>query len=329
MESYSQVNQDYRKYRKYKQKYLRLQRLLGGAERNPPTVSEDAQQHLKKKYPSFYFDGDIVYLSGKYLFNKDDTTALVELLNKTPTITKLDLDNTPMKGDKMKKLVKGLVHLEELQLDKSSLNDEDIKILADALNNNRTLKILILSNNDTLTAQGIKDVARIVSESNVQTLYLSGVTIDSDGAESLKGALETNQSLLELYINRCNIDAKGAEILAEALQQNQKLETLNLGNNNIGDDGLKALASALQKNPQTVLRTLFLDHNNITDDGAVALSDSLGTEEGKNNTLEYIKTLSFGNTITQDIITQINDKLQANRDNAVPSPEQAENVHED
>ena len=136
----------------------------------------------------------------------------------------------------------GDAKLESLNLNRNEINDDGVKILAEALKKNKSLESLHLSNN----------------------------IIKDDGAAALAAALQSNSMLKALDLDSNRIGDDGVATLAGALQSNATLIYLDLGNNEIGDDGVTALAAALQSN--ATLKELDLRGNTgISQRGKISL----------------------------------------------------------
>ena len=134
----------------------------------------------------------------------------------------------------------GNCKLSSLELSVTSLTDEGVKYLAEALKDgNCKLNCLNLCNN-LFTDEKVK--------------YL---------AEALK---DSNCKLNILNLRENEFTDEGVKYLAEALNSNCKLNSLNLGANRFTDKGVKYLAEAL-KHSNCKLNSLNLACNKLTDEG--------------------------------------------------------------
>jgi Ran GTPase-activating protein (RanGAP) involved in mRNA processing and transport len=183
----------------------------------------------------------------------------------------------------------------ELNLSYAKPNEEEVKKLAEALQENKSLTFLNLWSNH-IGDEGVKALAEALQENkSLTSLNLGGDAygindIGVEGAKALAQALQENKSLTSLNLALNNIGAAGAKALAEALKVNKSLTSLELGVNKIGAKGAKAIAQALLKNSS--LKTLNLRINNICAKGAKALAHAL--QENKSLTFLNLENNNIG-----------------------------------
>jgi Ran GTPase-activating protein (RanGAP) involved in mRNA processing and transport len=147
--------------------------------------------------------------------------------------------------------------LQILKLDGSDVDDVECAFLAEALNENKTVLSLSLSNNKIGTAE-----LQNVATPNFVT-----------GGEALGRMLVTNHTLIELDLRWNYIRLESACAIAESLIVNDSLRTLRLGNNGFGDLATQFLGMALKQNK--VLRLLDLSFNSVTPKAAAVLQNGL------------------------------------------------------
>ncbi|XP_059814154.1 NACHT, LRR and PYD domains-containing protein 14-like [Hypanus sabinus] len=202
--------------------------------------------------------------------------------------------------------------IEKLRLSHVGVTDSGAKELTSALNTNRSLTELLLSEND-LGDSGVKLVSAALRkpECKIQKLGLEKVGLTDSGVEDLASALSTNPSMTELYLGdnklrdtgvklmsvglrnpECNLQKlrlervgltqSGAKDLASALSTNPSLTELQLSDNELGDSGVKLVSAAL-RNPGCKIQKLVLDNVGLTDSGiedlGCALSSNLSLTE--------------------------------------------------
>ena len=90
----------------------------------------------------------------------------------------------------------------------------------------------------------------------LQTLWLYGNLIGSEGAVAFADMLATNKSLAHLNMGGCNIQGEGAVAFANMVKKNQCLKMLWLYDNSVGVEGTLELIESLKHN--TTLETLML-----------------------------------------------------------------------
>ena len=153
-------------------------------------------------------------------------------------------------------LLKNDLETKELDLSKKEIEDEDVKILAKALEGNQMLQQLDLSGNNIGDA-GVRMLAEVLEKNQVlQKLDLKWNKIgvkETETVGQIEGYLARNALLNDSTITELNLYGKkigdtGVLALVQAIEQNQTLRKLNLSCNEIGDEGTKALAKVLEKN---------------------------------------------------------------------------------
>ena len=113
----------------------------------------------------------------------------------------------------------GKLRMEQLNLRKSQVSEEVVKVLSVAL--------------------------KIVGHSAaVKKLDLSENDFGIEGVEALAQALKSNMTLREIYLDNNKIGRWGVEALADALNQNTVLRKLSLIGNQVGEEATQALITA-------------------------------------------------------------------------------------
>ena len=172
-----------------------------------------------------------------------------------------------------------------------------VPFLAEALQNNTTLKTLKLSN-CKLTSDMIKDVSRMLTvNSSLTSLEMCCTPTGDAGAAHLAEALKRNETLEKLGICGCGMTDTGVAPLAEALQVNNSLCELNLSlNEALSDIGAARLAEALKRNK--TLEKLNISFCGITDAGVAPLAEALQV----NNSLRelFIRVWSSESDLTEN-----------------------------
>jgi hypothetical protein len=153
-----------------------------------------------------------------------------------------------------------------LDLSSNEITFEGASLLANALNNNLTLKELILYNN-RIGDKGVRALALELSINNstLKKLNLGFNDITDDGAKHLAQMLKTNRTLTHLYLQQNQIGDRGIQLLAGVLaRQNWSLQVLVLFSNKfVSDSSVTALIDMLRLNQS--LQTFDIDDCNLTD----------------------------------------------------------------
>jgi hypothetical protein len=123
--------------------------------------------------------------------------------------------------------------LTELALRNNRLTSRDILLIAQAVSNNRQLKVLDLSDNP-VDAHSAKGLANMVTKNSTLTgLHLNSTAIGDHGVNLLSLALLENTTLRQLSLENAEIEDYGASTLHYALERNITLVSLRLDNNPI------------------------------------------------------------------------------------------------
>ena len=204
-----------------------------------------------------------------------------------------------------------------------------------------SIKEMIFAHNE-LSAAGIRNmVSFLQGANNLQSLFIYGNNIQSEGFNLLLRAL-SDSPIKSLRLNRCDIqspieidsdhaprhlkdlnlednsiDADGCRGLAKLLMgDNATLESLNLIDNDIDDDGVEILVDALQSN-ESLKNLNLLMNNDISRRGQIMMLklvndiSSIEATLRSNHTLTYLCVAIMGNE-TEEIESCINFACQCN-----------------
>ena len=174
-------------------------------------------------------------------------------------------------------------HLERLDLNKNSVED-GVSYLGPMLKENSHLKSLTLAFMNSISDNGIKELAEGLKENEALTLLdLRDNEIGVEGAKELAEVLRFSSPLAHLFLseNR-NIKTEGALELFSALVSNDQLETLHLSSCRLSPDVGPAIYSALNHFPKegevaslSVLKELDLSFNSLGSKGAEMIGKGL------------------------------------------------------
>ncbi|EGD81980.1 hypothetical protein PTSG_11903 [Salpingoeca rosetta] len=183
------------------------------------------------------------------------------------------------------------------------LDDDEIRMLVEALKGNTCMKRLDLGNNLIAAPGAIALAAVLKTNPTIVEFSLFGNRVRSDAADGLATLLKHNTTLRLLHLGDNAIGDAGAVKLAKALQEgNNTLRELVLFNNRLGDQAAISLAKMLEHN--SALTQLNLQHNSITAEGGKALGRVLDSNRAlkrldlKNNSLACAR--GFGDTLPLD-----------------------------
>lgn len=174
-----------------------------------------------------------------------------------------------------------------LILRKADVDDDECRDFVQALEHNKNLKTLDLSENLVGSSENLNTVmpdlvtggealADLLSSPNcpLTTLKLGWNMIRLDGAAALCGALAVNQSLTYLELSFNSLGASGGVALGDALQDNKVLKTLLVANNSLDSIACLTICAGILENE--ALKEVSFDGNPIGEQGAKALMVSFG-----------------------------------------------------
>ncbi|KAG0037583.1 hypothetical protein BGZ82_002261 [Podila clonocystis] len=188
----------------------------------------------------------------------------------------------------------GNATLKELYASGHALDESAARLLASALQQNRTLERLNIGN-DAMGSH--TDVMEILAEGLARNQGLVRLDLENKGlggneesvralAKALEGS-ETTTTLQELNLARNKLTDQDVVILSKALSSNSTLQKLDLCLNSFSQEGTQAVAEYLASSGQ-VLKEIDLSDNEISEEGGVAVGSSLA----QNTTLERLRMSS-------------------------------------
>lgn len=245
----------YKKYLKYKNKYVNLQSQIGGGgpitvlpnfvlnlEAKPRSVStqvlpltQRTEQKLNININGNTYSEDMTTIQITKDFNDNDFLKFVRFLINITNLKTLTLNNIIITVPRATLLVQFLIsckQLETLNLFNNSMDNDGVVIIVSILN----------------------------SFPNLTTFKISSNDIFNKGGSTIANFLSTNTSLTTLELSRCAIGNIGGQAIANALSNNQSLTTLNIEWNSIGDPTFIAFVEALKSN--SILINLNISYSN-------------------------------------------------------------------
>jgi Ran GTPase-activating protein (RanGAP) involved in mRNA processing and transport len=204
-----------------------------------------------------------------------------------------------------------------LDLCKQSLGPEGCSQIVKALENNRTVKSLMLGT-DGIGDQGAKELAQLVATNDsLEVLYLGCNGITDEGVRSLSHGLASNSTIQGLWLKRNPIGPAGCRHVASLLKTNRSIRVLDLvhtgidldalqelcevladpacnvsrlylGGNQFGAQHARHLSVLMERQPR--LNVLMLNVNQLGDDGCIEIAEGLF----KNQTLNELGLASNG-----------------------------------
>lgn len=135
--------------------------------------------------------------------------------------------------------------------------------LIGSIKQNGDVQHFLLGNNviNTPGATAIADFIR-ACRPKIETWYLAGNEINSDGVEKICEALKDDVHAKALWLKRNPLMTQGVKHVADMLAVNKSIEILDLDNTGMMDDGCEYLFERLLEN--TTIRQLYMSSNNLT-----------------------------------------------------------------
>ena len=209
--------------------------------------------------------------------------------------------------------------IQVLDLLNCGLLDQGIRILADALAENSTLKHLYLNANG-ITPVGLAYICEYFKKgkSELQTLFLGCNRIGNEGAMIFADCLRHAPKLVRINLASSRIGAEGMASLTEALISHNGIQMLDLGysrstvdlgelGNQIEDEGAILLSKYLQSTDSLI--SLNITHNHITQRGMKALVEAVKA----NKSLVSLDYVQYGVSLNEFTLIEMRQSLERNR----------------
>jgi hypothetical protein len=230
-----------------------------------------------------------------------EVEKLFHSLKGKPRLAKISFNNNTVERLGCKALANLLkspsTNIQELDLSLSSIDNDSMAILCDAIIKSKTLQKLSLVNISLLSLSGCFLLSTALSQPTtvIRCLLLDRTGLDDEGISFLGDALKVNKtldslslrynvsitlegwkafskcftnpqfSLTHLLLDCCNIDDEGVATLTTALATNTSLRMSE--NTRITSRGLVAFFNLLLDNKKSALETLVMTNNNIDVEG--------------------------------------------------------------
>jgi len=166
------------------------------------------------------------------------------------------------------RLLRHASSLRVLSLANCEIDDDQAKLLADAITQNRErlpLESLQLSFNN-LSCKGTELLMNALwTSTTLKELKLDNNLIGDRGASVVSAVLTSVKTLVKLDLGFNSISAFGMRTLMKVVAENSQLNSLSISGNIIDTGSAKAVAYALAYNAS--LQALFLDHCSIGSEG--------------------------------------------------------------
>ena len=135
--------------------------------------------------------------------------------------------------------------IETLNIAGNSIKDEGFIILCKALNDNKNLLSLNISNNE-MRSPGLIQGLTYISFCKLTSLNLSNNQLLDSGIKSLSNSLKSFPFLRKLNISNCGFEFRGFEYLIKSLSMYKNIYTLNISGNVLKDKNFGDLKPFLE-----------------------------------------------------------------------------------
>ncbi len=189
-------------------------------------------------FESYLSDDDIIYLCDRYV-----DIDIEALSFKNITLSSTSIDHLS------KKLLANNIYVRNLELSYNRFDDDDIKILFNAMVGNKNIKNLNISHSYSgyINSTTILD---IIKENFIEKLDISTSRFIG-GLSGIGEVLSENYTLKELSLEGLHITDNIAQQIFIGLQNNDTLAALNLNDNPISKNLLDNINNIVEKNRLT------------------------------------------------------------------------------
>ena len=190
--------------------------------------------------------------------------------------------------------------------------DPDLITLCKAITNRDWKVTRLILPRSRISDEGLKNLSTALPQSELYSLTLHNIGLQSQGLEHLCNALTSaNCRLTNLNVSDNLIGDEGIVLLSNVLTSvNCRLTNLNVSNNVIGDEGIVLLSNALTS-VNCRLTNLNVSNNVIGDEGIVLLSNALTSVNCRLTNLNVSNNVigDEGIVLLSNALTSVNCRL--------------------
>ncbi len=214
--------------------------------------------------------------------HKEELLPIMKFLSSDGEIVPNEKENTVFTGDLLNcvRFGRGAVYTDgRIDLCKQVVGPDHIEMLMESLVSNTRISHFLLGNN-VIGERGAHAIAKFLHEPHtpqIETWYLAGNCIDTDGIGDIASALQTDPHMKYLWLKRNPLQPAGMRHIGDLLRHNNNIKILDLHNTAILDEGMEALCAGLQENDS--LRHLYLGADGISPVGVAHLARYFATRD--------------------------------------------------
>lgn len=206
-----------------------------------------------------------------------DCRSLAHALERTETLTYLNLSGNNLDDDKMRMLASGLldnISITHLDLSHNKIADRGARALAKVLERTSVITLLDLNDNQ-LHAEGARAMARAIKQNNcLLSLNLRLNRMGDAGSQAVLDAVRENCCLEQLNMSSNTTTSACAPAVVNLLRANlPNLTQVDLSCNDLGQAAGPDIRNAVQDN--TALQTLDIRGCNLEADDEVAIQENM------------------------------------------------------
>ncbi|XP_077127465.1 NACHT, LRR and PYD domains-containing protein 12-like [Ranitomeya variabilis] len=237
-----------------------------------------------------------------------DCTVLAFILETCTKIEELNLSGCSLDPEGLGRLAPTLRNLRSLSFAGNDLSDTSCILLASVIRNNKSLKILVLSNN-RLSGPHFSKLMEALSSSDcrIEELRLGYNYLPDTSSIQLASGIRNNRSLKKLFLSNNRLSGPHFSVLMDALSgPDCKIEELRLDRNNLLDTSCNLMASVIRNNKS--LKILNLSNNRLSGPHFTDLMEALSSPDSR---IEELR-MDF-NKLTGDSCIQLAHGIRNNR----------------
>jgi Ran GTPase-activating protein (RanGAP) involved in mRNA processing and transport len=177
------------------------------------------------------------------------------------------------------------------------------------INNNKSIKLLDLSNNN-LRQNDVIIISNLIMKNceNLETLNLSNQKFDLDCVNTIGLALKVNTHLKCLYLNNISLDEESTPYFLQHLIE-ANMEEVHVDENNLGEVGGVLFANVLKYNKK--LKKVSLKKTNLNSISLMCISHALEIQIGKSQIeFLYLDENSFDDNSVNSLINTFKNHQQ-------------------
>lgn len=203
-----------------------------------------------------------------------DCRSMAKALERTETLTYLNLSNNMLDDDKVRMIASGMVEnisITHLDLSHNKIADRGVRALAKLLDNRSVISILNLSDNQ-IHSEGGRALARAIRGNfSLISLNVRLNRLMDDGGRTICDVLRANQVMERLNIGSNQLGALTVQSISALLRLNHRMKQLDLSGNHFDETGGRVIREALDEN--TALRKFDIRLSHINTDDQIAIEE--------------------------------------------------------